>query len=70
MSNTIPLIPRWLVNPMVFEDHNLGIVMVAGKTGEQWIYRVHGDHWCSVRPVSADDPMFILEKLNDEQTND
>ena len=55
---------------MVFEDRNLGIVMVAGKPGEQWIYRVHGDHWCSVRPVSADDPMFILEKLNDEQTND
>ena len=59
-----PEIPAYLVNPIVFRDKNLGIAMVAGDEGEQWIFRAHNGHWCSVRKVNVDDPMFILEALN------
>jgi hypothetical protein len=67
---TYPEIPSWLVDPIVFRDKNLGIAMVAhvriaGTTElEQWIYRSHNGHWCSVRKVDERDPMFMLEKLN------
>jgi hypothetical protein len=59
-----PEIPSHLKNPIVFRDKNLGIAMIAGAAGKQWIYRAHNGHWCSVREVNDGDPMFILEALN------
>lgn len=65
MNAEWPKIPDTLKEPIVFKDKNLGIAMLCflGDTGKQWIFRVHNGHWCSVRMVSPDDPVFV-EKLN------
>ena len=55
-----PKIPAYLKDPKVFLDKNLGMVMVAGEEGDQWIYRVHDGHWCSVRKVGPQDPLFVV----------
>jgi hypothetical protein len=58
-----PVIPTYLSNPIVFRDAQLGIAMVAHWNGEQWIFRVHSGHWCSVRKADVFDPSLI-EPLN------
>jgi hypothetical protein len=67
-----PAIPEWMVNPLVFRDKNLGIVLVAGKDGEQMIYRLHVStpfpsteaHWCSLRKVDERDGFQMVDALN------
>jgi hypothetical protein len=59
-----PEIPDTCKNPIVFEDKNLGICMVAELGGRQWIMKVNGSgSWMTVRPVAPDDPNFV-EALN------
>ena len=59
-----PEIPKWMVNPMVFRDTNLGIVLVSGKDGEQWIHRIVQGKWLSVRPVDERDGIKLVQPLN------
>lgn len=60
-----PEIPSHMVDPLVFRDVNLGIVLVASQgNGDKWIYRVHGDHWCSVRKVDERDGFRMVHALN------
>lgn len=33
------------------------------EAGKQWLFRVHDDHWCSVREIAPRD-MTLVEKLN------
>lgn len=71
-ESELPTIPKYLVEPFVFQDANLGIAMLAGhpvhakqltenlagytaSSVERWIFRVHGDHWCTVRRATAND---------------
>jgi hypothetical protein len=65
MINTArwPTIPDSCQTPIVFEDKNLGICMLAMLGGVQWILRVHDGHWCTLRPVGPNDPLFV-EQLN------
>jgi hypothetical protein len=58
-----PAIPTYLSKPVVFRDAQLGVAMAAQWNGEQWIFRVHNGHWCSVRKVDVFDPSLI-EPLN------
>jgi hypothetical protein len=60
-----PDIPNFLGNPIVFRDKNLGIVLVADYQGAQWIHKIVNGAWMTVRKVNADDPILILEPLNE-----
>ena len=60
-----PDIPKYLGNPIVFRDANLGIAMVADWNGEQWIFKVNSDSWMTIRKVDARDGMLIVEPLNE-----
>lgn len=59
-----------MVEPLVFQDANLGIVLVSGRIGDQMIYRIHKPspdgpgHWCSVRKVDERDGFKIVDALN------
>src|SRR5271170_7800981 len=59
-----PDIPAYLTEPIVFRDKNLGLAMVAGYEGKQWVFKVNSANWMTVRPVGPDDPMFIVDALN------
>lgn len=61
---TWPEIPTWMVNPLVFMDANLGIVLVSGKDGEQWIHRILHGKWVTVRAVDGRDGFKMVEALN------
>lgn len=61
---TWPAIPKYLLEPIVFRDANLGIAMVAGYHGEQWIFKVNSGNWMTVRKVDVRDPTFIMGALN------
>lgn len=64
---TWPTIPRWMVNPLVFRDANLGIVLVAGNDGEQMIHQIFGKHppaWITVRKVDERDGFRMVDALN------
>jgi hypothetical protein len=68
-SEEWPEIPSWMVNPLVFRDANLGIVLVSGRPGDQMIWRKHasaisGFHWCSARKVNERDGFQFVEALN------
>jgi len=59
-----PKIPDTCKNPIVFEDKNMGICMVAEIGGVQWIMKVNAaGNWMTIRPVGPDDPTFV-EALN------
>jgi len=65
-ESDVPKVPSYLVGPFIFVDARLGIAMLAGypvrtKAGEPataiepWIFRLHGDNWCTVRKAGDDD---------------
>ena len=60
-----PKIPSYLTEPIVFRDKNLGLAMVAGYEGKQWVFKVNSGNWMTVRPVGPDDPIFIGDALNE-----
>lgn len=31
------------------------VMLADAGNGEVWLYRRHGDHWCSVRPATEQD---------------
>lgn len=69
-ENQIPKIPAYLVGPFVFVDARLGVTMLAGwpvlagvrTEVDPWIFRVHGDHWCTVRRATIND-LETIENL-------
>jgi hypothetical protein len=69
---TLPPIPSYLTDAYVFLDARLGVAMLAnmpvvrGKPGESWLFRVHGDHWCTVRAAGWND-IETVEKLKSYQ---
>lgn len=65
-EQTWPAVPKWMVNPLVFRDANLGIVLVAGADGDQMIHRVTSDgrNWVTVRKVDERDGFKLVEALN------
>lgn len=69
-ESDVPKVPSYLIGPFIFVDARLGITMFAGwpltstkpvlgvtlvSEVEPWIFRLHGDHWCSVRKATIDD---------------
>jgi hypothetical protein len=50
-----PAIPEYLDAPVTFVCRVNGPMLLATWCGEAWLYRVHGDHWCSLRKATADD---------------
>jgi hypothetical protein len=68
----LPPIPSYLTDAYVFLDARLGVAMLAnmpvirGKPGESWLFRVHGDHWCTVRAAGWND-IETVDKLKSYQ---
>jgi hypothetical protein len=70
-ESDVPRVPSYLVGPFIFVDARLGITMLAGwpvvstarvSEIEPWIFRLHGDHWCTVRKATIDD-LETIEQL-------
>jgi hypothetical protein len=69
-ETAVPAVPAYLVDPFVFADARLGIAMLAGwpvvanvrTEVDLWIFRVHGDHWCTVRKATLND-LETIENL-------
>jgi hypothetical protein len=72
-ESDVPRVPSYLVEPFIFVDARLGITMLAGwpvrmtafkkwDTVEPWIFKLHGDHWCTVRKATTDD-LETIESL-------
>lgn len=65
-SPQIPQVPPYLQSPIVFMDFRLGLVLAATwPDGKLWLYRLHGDHWCSLREAGPKDVM-IVDGLRDK----
>jgi hypothetical protein len=52
---SFPAIPEYLDDPVTFVCRANGAMLLALQSGEAWLYRVHGDHWCSFRRATPDD---------------
>lgn len=69
-ESEVPHVPSYLIGPFIFVDARLGIAMLAGwpvlagvrSEVEPWIFRLHGDHWCTVRKARIDD-LETIENL-------
>lgn len=55
-----PAIPEYLDAPVTFVCRARGPMLLAVQSGEAWLFRVHGKHWCSLRRATAGDLEMIL----------
>lgn len=58
MSATLlsfPPIPAYLGAPLTFVCGQHGAMMLAEWADECWLFRVHGDHWCTMRRATPED---------------
>jgi hypothetical protein len=55
-----PDIPGYLGAPVTFVCRQNGAMMMAEWCGEAWLFRVHGDHWCTLRRATAEDLRAVL----------
>lgn len=60
---SFPPIPEYLDAPVTFVCRAHGPMLMAVQSGETWLYRVHGDHWCSLRRGTPDDLRALCEAL-------
>ena len=56
---SFPPIPEYLGAPVTFVCSRNGAMMLAELGDDCWLFRVHGDHWCSLRKATPEDLMKI-----------
>jgi len=56
---SFPEIPEYLDAPVTFVCRAHGPMLLATLSGEPWLFRMHGKHWCSLRRATAGDLEMI-----------
>jgi hypothetical protein len=57
---SFPAIPDYLDAPVTFVCRAHGPMLLATLSGEPWLFRLHGKHWCSLRRATVGDLEMIL----------